>query len=252
MRKLAAVVVALAAVAAGLPALLGALTQGRISKLAEAASASQFFEVSITGYQRGWRNSRAFLTVALSERYKAIFEGPFSRGSGPPDILQGLQDLLGFELQLAVDIVHGPLLTQDGVGAGLADAVVQVDPATEGLDELLANLGTQSPGEVVARIGIGSVSQFRWGIPRVTYSDVGGMFASSGLAGEGTYDMARQRLVTQTQLDSLELSGPRAVLEMEDFTLSGDGTAIAAEFGPAPRKWVSEACRLRARVTRPS
>ena len=128
MRKLAAVVVALAAVAAGLPALLGALTQGRISKLAEAASASQFFEVSITGYQRGWRNSRAFLTVALSERYKAIFEGPFSQGSGPPDILQGLQDLLGFELQLAVDIVHGPLLTQDGVGAGLADAVVQVDP----------------------------------------------------------------------------------------------------------------------------
>ena len=227
MRKLAAVLVSIAVVAAGLPALLGALTQSRISKLAEAASASQFFEVSITGYQRGWRNSRAFLTVALSERYKAIFEGPFSQGSSPPDMLQKLQDLLVFELQLAVDIVHGPLLTQGGVGVGLADAVVQVDPATEGLDELLAMLGTQSPGEVVARFGIGSVSQFRWGIPQVTYSDVGGTFASSGLVGEGTYDLARQRLVTQTQLDSLELSGPRAVLEMEDFTLSGDGTAIA-------------------------
>ena len=225
MRKIAAVLIALAIAAAALPALLGALAQDRINSLAEEASSGHFFQVSITGYQRGWRNSRALLTVALSERYRAILEGPFSRGSRAPGMLPQLQDLLDFELQLAAEIVHGPLLTRGGVGLGLADALVRVDPA--GLDELLAVLGTQSPGEVVARIGIGNVSQLRWAIPPMTYADEDGRFASSGLAGEGTYDVARQRLATQTQLGSLELSGPRAAINVEDFTLSGDRTAIA-------------------------
>ena len=226
MKKATSVVVALAILIAGLPALLGALAQDRIGDLAEEAT-GQFIEVSITGFQRGWRNSRASLTLALSEHYKAMLEGSFSLGSGAPGMPQELRDLLDFELKLAADIVHGPLLTRGGVALGLADAVVRVDPATEGLDELLASLGTPGPGEVLARIGAGSVSQFRWAIPPMTYSDADGVFASSGLlVGEGTYDMARQRLVAQTQLDSLELSGPRATFHFEDFALSGEGTAI--------------------------
>lgn len=227
MKKTATVVVALAILVAGLPALLGALAQSRVTSLADEASSGHFFNVSVNGYQRGWRNSRASLTLALSERYKAIFEGPFPQGSGAPGLPQEFRDLLDLELMLAADIVHGPLLTRGGVGLGIADAVVRVDPATEGLDELLAMLGTQSPGEVGARIGIGSGSRFRWAIPPVTYSDVDAVFASSGLAGEGTYDMARQRLVTLTRLDSLELSGPLAAFDIEDLTLSTNGTAIA-------------------------
>ena len=227
MKKAVAVVVALAILIAGLPALLGVLAQDRIGDLANEAT-GQFLEVSISGYQRGWRTSRASLTVALSEYYKAMLEAPFSVGPGTPDLPQELQDLLDLDLQLAADIVHGPLLTRGGVGLGLAHAVVRVDPATAGQEQLLAMLGTPGPGEVAVRVGIGNVSQFHWEIPPVTFSNVGGMLVSSRLVGEGTYDMARQRLVWQTQMDHLELSGPRAALEIEDFTLSGDGTAITA------------------------
>ena len=81
MKKAAAVVVALAILIAGLPALLGVLAQNRIGELANEAT-GQFLEVSISGYQRGWRTSRASLTVALSDSHKAMLEAPFPMGPG--------------------------------------------------------------------------------------------------------------------------------------------------------------------------
>lgn len=228
MRKLAAVVVALAVVAAGSPALLGALTQGRIAELAEAASAGQYFRVAVTGYERGWRTGRASLSVALSERYKALLDGPFSQSPAAAELPPEIQNLLDWELQLTADLTHGPLLSQGGVGFGLADAAVRVDPATEGLDEMLDSLGIQSPGEIVARIGFASVSPFSLAIPPMTYTGQAGTFASSGLIGEGSYNMTTQRLATQSRLDSLEMTMQGAAFRMEDFAVSGDMRAIAA------------------------
>ena len=228
MRKLAAVVVALAVAAAGLPALLGALTQGRIAGLAEAASAGQYFRVAVTGYERGWRTSRASLSVALSERYKALLDGPFSQSPAAAELAPEIQNLLDRELQLTADLTHGPLLSLGGVGFGLADAAVRVDPATEGLDEMLDSLGIQSPVEILARIGFAGVSPFSLAIPPMTYTGQAGTFASSGLIGEGSYNMTTQRLTTQSRLESLEMTMQGAAFRMENFAVSGDMRAIAA------------------------
>ena len=230
MKKVAAVIAALAVLAAGLPALLGTLAQDRIHSLAETASSSHYLQVSITEYRRGWRNSRASLSVALSEDYRAIFEAPFSQGPGTGDSPQGVQGLLDRELLLAVELVHGPLLTRDRVGLGLADAVVRVDPATEGLDGLLALLGAQGPGEGMARIGIAGVSAFRWAIPPVTFAnqDTAGTFASSALVSEGAYHFNRRQLVMRNRMDRLRMSGQDWALEMDDLDISADTASIAA------------------------
>ena len=230
MKKVAAVIAALAVLAAGLPALLGGLAQDRIHSLAESASTSHYLQVSVTGYQRGWRNSRASLSVALSEDYRAIFEAPFSQASGTGDSPQEFQNLPDREFQLAVELVHGPLLTRDRVGLGLADAVIRVDPDTEGLNELFVLLGAQGPGEGMARIGIAGVSAFRWAIPLVTFAnqDTAGTFTSSPLVSEGTYNLNRRHLVMRNRMDSIRLSGQVWALEMEDLDISADMTAIAA------------------------
>ena len=229
MKKVAAAFVALAILIAGLPALLGALAQDRIYSLAETASSGHYLRVSITGYRRGWRNSRVSVGVALSEAYRTLFEAPFPQGPDAPELPQELQDLLGWELQLAVDMTHGPLLTRGGVGLGLADAVVRVDPATEGLDALLAVLNTQDPVEGMARIGIASVSPFRWTIPSIAIADPdsNGTFESSALVSEGAYNINRQHLVARNRMDNLRMSGQPGALEMQDLTISADVTALA-------------------------
>ena len=142
---------------------------------------------------------------------------------------QELQDLLDRELRLIVDIVHGPLLTRGGVGVGLADALVRPDPATQGLDELLATLNAQGAGEGMARIGVASVSPFRWVIPPITIAnpDNDSTFSSSALVSDGVHDFNRQHLVIRNRMDSLRMSGQSGAFEMEDLTISGDMTAIA-------------------------
>lgn len=218
MKKVAAVIAVIAILAAGLPALLGMLAQNRITRLADAASASRLVRVDVTGYERGWLRSRAVLSMAIHDSYMSIVEralGGDANRTAPPVELRNIPD------RVELDIYHGPLLPRGGIG--IADVVARMDPATEGLDELLAaTMEMQGPVEAAARIGIGRESSYRWTIPPIVYSSPAANYAASGLTGEGTYDYARQHHTGHVRMDSLEFSTDVAGIGVENFTFSMD------------------------------
>lgn len=220
MKKVVAAIAALAILAAGLPALLGILAQDRIFELAEAASAERLVQVDITGYERGWRRSRATLSISVHDSYRSLLEAaaPWSANQTAQTAEQDSILDLGLALNLAV--AHGPLLPRGGIG--LAEAVVQMDPQTGASGELLANVDIQGIGEAAVRIGIGNESSYRWTIPPVAYSGPTATFAASGLTGEGTYDSARQLLSSQGRMDRLEFSTPNVELGAGSLAFSFD------------------------------
>lgn len=222
MKKAAALFIVLAIAVAGMPALLGSLTQGRIAAMAEAASAGQIFQVSVSGYERNWRTSRATLNISLHDGYRALLENILSRDPDPAAVPSELGNLLDRQLDLTVDVTHGPLLSQGGVGIGFADTVIRVDPATEGLDELLATLGMPYLVEAHARIGIASISPYRWTIPPVAYTGPNVSVTASGLNQEGTYRVASQRLTALSHMDSLEITAEGAAFSAESLTYSAN------------------------------
>ena len=227
MKKVVAAVIALVIIAAGLPALLGVMAQNRINSLAETASSDFLFRVTVTGYQRGWASSLATLNVALSERNKAMFSEGFP-GSGAPDFYEDFKDLIDAELQMVIEIVHGPLLTRGGVGLGLADVMARVDPAMDGLDELKSMLGMTGPGEFQVRVGIGTNSTFRLALPALSFTGSEGTIASSDLITEGTYDVVQNHQVVHSTMDRLEFTRRGTAITMEDMFQSVDSTAVGA------------------------
>lgn len=220
LKKVAAVIAALAILAAGLPALLGILAQDRIFELAEAASANRLVQVDVTGYQRGWRRSQATLSITVHDSYRSLLEGTAPWNANQTAQTSEPDNILDLDLALNLAVAHGPLLPQGGIG--LAEAVVQMDPPTGGPGEPLANLEVQGIGEAAVRVGIGSESSYRWTIPPVAYSGPTATFATSGLTGEGTYDAARQHQSSQGRMDSLEFSTSNVELGAGSLAFSFD------------------------------
>ena len=218
MKKAIALAIVLVIVAAGMPVLLGIQTQGRITELAVTASSNPVLRFEVAEYERGWRRSRATISVALQDNYRSILERAFVRDPNQPARSTELEDILDREINLNMDVTHGPLLPRGGIG--LADVATRVDPANEGLEDVLDTLVMQGRAEFAARIGFGSESSVRWTIPPVSFSSAAASLATSGLTGDGTIDMARQYLASQSRMDSLQLTNSAMELRVEDFAMS--------------------------------
>ena len=230
MKKAAVLVIVLAVVAAGLPALLGALAQGRINELTVAASDNPIVRVSVDGYERGWRRSRALLSVGLQETYRSILQRSVARDAEQQPQSAEFADILERDIGLILDVAHGPLMPRGGIG--LADLTLRTDPTTEGLDELLAALQMPVLGEVEVRIGFGSESSVRWAVPPVAFSGPGTTLVTSELTGEGTYDAASQRQTGQGRMDRLELTTAAAGLTVENLAISADVVGGISDIRP--------------------
>ena len=215
MKKTAAAVILLALVTGGSPALLGVLAQSRITTLATTLGDETLIRLAVTDYRRGWRSSHATIAVAPGEIFEALPVDPFDRG------------LLDQSIDVTVDITHGPVFADGGVGIGVADAVLRVDPRTPGLDTLLAVLGMDDPGEVRARIGFSSETSLRWALPPMAVAMPAVTFNSSGIVGQGTFNTARQRQVGETRVDRIELAAADTAFTAEDLAVALDLTRIA-------------------------
>ena len=220
MKKVAALIVALAILVAGLPPLLGMLAQGRITQLAEAVSANRIFQVDVSEYERGWLRSRAVLDIGVHDSYLSVLERAL-HGDGDQSALAA--ELRNVPDQLSLEVSHGPVLPRGGIG--IAGVAARMDPSTDGLDDLLAaTMEMQGPVEAEVRIGFGSESSYRLTIPPMAYSSPTATLAATALTGEGTYDSARQRHNGQVRMDSLEFRADAGGLSVENFIFSMDMT----------------------------
>jgi hypothetical protein len=96
---------------------------------------------------------------------------------------------------------------RDGARLELSAMVARLDPATEGLEELLESLGIPYLFEFRGRTGFDRVLRFDADLPPIDHVENGDRVQSSGVLIDGSLD--GRRLVSRGRLESLAIeSGP--------------------------------------------
>ena len=235
MKQLAVVAVVLLVIAAGMPVVVGTVTESRVRQQAEMISANGVAEVTVRDYERGWRASTAKVDLRLTELYQDRIKQVLIQNQSEPVSVPAIEEALARTLTLAVEVSHGPVLASDGVGLGLASAVIRLDPETEGLEKLLLKLGVPYLFEIRTRSGFSSVSEFETDIPPMVFEDAGGTSSFSGFTSEGTYDFANRHVVVEGRMDMIEVTSELVTTTAENLTLSGDPFLYEREFAALGR-----------------
>ena len=228
MKKAAtAAVIVLVIIAAGMPGLFGVLTESRIMGQAESLVDDRGAQVTLTDYRRGWRTSTAKIDVAFTDAYLELLSGIFGEDLlAQADAAAAVRDLSSRTFTLTLDITHGPVLTDRGIGLGLADTVTRLDPWTEGADSVPITLTSPTPVEIRRRFGFASRSDIEVEAPSMTFTGPDFTFGLSGLV-SGGYDEAGGRTVVEGRLDRLEMSSEAATFTAQNVTFRSDQRMIS-------------------------
>ncbi len=244
MKQLAVIVLVLIIATAGIPVVVGTMTEARLTEQAGIVSENDFFAVTVRDYERGWLTSSAKLDVGLSELYQERITQILIQDRDEPVSVPAIEAMLGKTITLIVDLSHGPIMTDNGLHAGFASSVIRLDPETEGLDKLRLKLGVPYLFEIRTHTGFSSTSEFETDVPPMVFEDSSGTFSFSGFTAEGTYDFTDRHVTSNGRIDSIEVASELVTVAAENVTFTGDNRMISTYVWEGPLELVLERMTL--------
>jgi uncharacterized protein YdgA (DUF945 family) len=212
---LALVVVLLLAV----PPALGTLTESRVRERVAAMNTNGVVAIEVKSFDRGWFGSKAKIELGLSPDYLAQIG---ARG--------GPVDSLGQRVTIAIDFAHGPVTVRNGVHVGWSTMVARLDPETPGLAQIEKQLGVPYIFEFRGRTDLGGGVAFDADVPPMDVPTGGAQFKFSGAKLDGAY--ARNRLASNTRVDSLEFAAPTGSVVLRNLRVKTDNELVAQDLAP--------------------
>ena len=228
MNKTIAVIIVVIAVACiGIPPVIGALTERGLRTHADTLDAltDSPYNVDVVEYDGGWFGSSARLEANLSDDYVQQLVATATADGDPGAAIAGLliQSLLGEPLPLAVEITHGPVLTNDGLSVGIVGTTIRPDPETAGMSALLESLGIPYFFEARTVTNVVGDTSFSADVPEIEIGSPLGQFHFSGLDVEGGFDLSEHGVDASGDVAFLRVdAGIQGALDIERLTFAAD------------------------------
>ncbi len=220
-------IVVVAVVCLGTPPVIGALTERGLRMYSDTAEtlADSPYDVEVIEYDGGWFSSSARLEANLSDDYVQQLVAVATADDDPGAAIVGLmiQSLLSEALPLAVDITHGPVLTNDGLSVGIVGTVIRPDPETDGMSELLESLGIPYLFEARTVTSVNGDTSFTADVPQIEIGSPLGQLQFSGLDAEGGFDLSERGVDASGDIEFLRVdAGVQGSLDVERLTFAAD------------------------------
>lgn len=196
-------VVVLVAAALGMPAVLGGMTESRVSARVVEINSGDAMSVTVEDYTRGWFSSTARLGVRLSPELLARM--------GAADVELPAW-LTGAALPVVAELSHGPAGINEGPFLGFSKVVARADPDVRWVRELTERYGMPYLFEFRGRTGFTGRVSFDADVPPVDTTAQGGSAQFSGAVLEGTLE--GNHLVAQLDVERYSLDSPLAAVQV--------------------------------------
>lgn len=211
MRRIGSIAAAaaLVAIAAGLPPVVGALTESQVRERIAALDANPMLTASLLAYERGWFSSTAKLELGLApEQAAAVAANDRVRSAEP------------VRVTVAVALAHGPIALGEGVHFGWSRFVARLDPDDERNRTLAEELGVPHLFEFRGRTSYAGTVAFDADMPPIDVSEPDREIAFSGASLEGS--LAGRNLAWALEAESLRVAEPSGRLVAHGITSRGD------------------------------
>jgi uncharacterized protein YdgA (DUF945 family) len=194
------------------PYAIGMFTEARLTERIESYDANPVVATEVESYERGWRRSRATLRFGLDTTYLQALQS--TNQALPPAMMAALS------IPVVVELAHGPLLTENGVGLGTAAVRAFIDPDWPAGQLARQLLGVPYLLEFRGRAGFGTGFDFEGEIPPFEGAFPGASYNFSGLDFSGRIDGADTEI--HAEITNAALQAPDLSAMMESFSLTGD------------------------------
>lgn len=209
---LTAVAVLVLVLLLGLPAVVGAMTEARVTERVAAIDASSASSAQVTSFDRGWFRSTARIVLNLSP-------DPTQLGNLPAGVA-AVQATLP-PIPIAVEFAHGPVAVLDGVYLGWSKWIARLDTEAQGVTELQQTLGVPYVFEFRGRTGFGGNLAFDADAPAFDLPIDEALVTFSGATFDGTFDGGRD-LTARMQVPSVDFTSPTGTFLVTDLSASVD------------------------------
>jgi len=195
---------AAALLVAGLPPVLGLVTEAQVRARVAALSQSGIWTGEVRSFERGWFRGRAKIELTLSRGYARRLSAT-SAARGAPDI----GSLLGRRTPLDVAFAYGPIVLSDGVHFGLSRMVARPDPESGAIAGLQRSLAVPHLFELRGSTGFLGKLTFDADVPPIDVAMGSMRVQFSGALVDGS--LFRNHLVANGRIDRFEFSSPTGV-----------------------------------------
>lgn len=233
MKKIGVVVLVVVLLVLALPAVLGAMTEGKVRDRVEAIDSNFMLSAVVRSYERGWLKSRAIIDVSLDPAYVNQF-GADGRGTVPPQLEESVALLL--------DIAHGPVALLDGPYLGLAKTVAYLDPSQPNVADAQQRLGVPYLFRWRGRLGFTGGLTFDAEVPPFTLPADEADMLFSGAYLDGS--LRGNRLVAEARIDSAQFSSPTGTFALRNLRGNADNVIISQYVMPGTSTFSIESISL--------
>ena len=163
--------------------------------------------------ERGYRSSVLSFSYGFDPEIFALYEDA------------DMQELLDFMSAVSYDLYvqHGPILTQNGFGFGLADADIRIDGENSDFaEQILDLLGIDAFFTAKSRVGFGGSGDLEFDMPALDYvdSDTGYHLNFSGFSGTGSFSGYGKRFSMTSASEGGQLEGENLDIVMGPISLN--------------------------------
>lgn len=166
----------------------------------ESAAQSQLSSYQMPGYQYSLEVERGYRSSVLTYGF-SLDPQIFAQTMTQDEIDEMAQMFEQFEFQVRVQ--HGPLLTQNGLGFGLADAYMHFDgEGVPNLEQAMDLVGVDYLFEASGRMGFSGDGRAEYNIPAMSFVNPETVSASSFAGMEGVAEFEKFGLYSKTSATS--------------------------------------------------
>jgi len=229
-RPLMLAVVLCAVVLLALPPWFGAMAEDAFRAQAEESPFSDYLEVRVLDYERGWYRSRATIALGLDSTYVELIRATVEADTGATDAeaLEELEALAGdVGLRFVTEFAHGPVGFRRGPFLGMAKGVMHPEVSGGVTERWRQRLDVPYLLEIRHRIGFGGASRFELVVPPIDLQRDALRVTLRGTDVWVRYDPGSRRLSGRAALETFEVADDEADLQLESASADVDGTIAA-------------------------
>lgn len=241
-----------AAIVALPPALIGPEVEEGIQIAVAEAADNPVASVRLAEYDRGWFGATGRIVMQAREEYidaTLAERAPEDGVALDPQAVAAREKTRAALLEpvgLELDVAHGTVLFQNGLGLGAASVVVTLEDAvTQRLTEL------EMDGQVHAtmRVGFDESLDFTFDIPTFRFpfedQDTTGEVNFLGFQLGGRYDTVSQKVDYTGTMPSLAITlDENGIVSLDETRVEGDNTELTEDIWLGDTTWTTEQVRI--------
>ncbi|MEM9384478.1 MAG: DUF945 family protein [Pseudomonadota bacterium] len=236
------------------PALIGPQVEEQVQIGIAQASDNPVASIRLTEYTRGWFGAEGRIVVQAREEYldAVLAERAAEESAQDSQAAASMEEVRASLLEpveFDLDIAHGALLFQNGLGLGAASAVLTLeDTFKEDLPEL------EMDGEVTStmRVAFDRSVDFAFDIPSFELrfeppDEPAGEVQFLGLASSGRYDTVASEVVYAATMPLLSVKiGDNVVISVDNTAFEGTGQELTEDVWLGDFNWTTAQMRISA------